>query len=340
MREPSGNTKPNHPHQRVLAAWAADRRAAVAPVLALTLVVLIGITALVIDLGQLFVIRGELQNASDSAALAGVVELVYTGLDGAEETAVAYATKPEHYRLGKPPPGPDGVEVSYVGPETLQVRVLRTAGTSAGAVNTIFAQIWGIENAGVEALAVATLEHGIIGTGPGNLLPFGIRKALVDADGDGDYDIGNSIDIYPHTESPGNFGLLDLNGGSNSNAETLSWIENGFDDIFIIPESTGGYLQMEGDPGISGDSVSAAASSRVGQRLLFPVFDMVSGQGATTTFRVIDLVGGVITDVNLTGSEENRRLVVRIEKFASTNLIVGAEGTPNNSSIGKPILIR
>lgn len=340
MRVSSGRIRANWPLHGASAAWAVDRRAVVAPVLALTLVVLIGITALAIDLGHLFVIRGELQNASDAAALAGVVELFYTDSSGAQETAVTYATKPEHYRLGKPPPGPDGVEVSNLGPETLQVRVLRTAGTSAGAVTTIFARIWGIKKAGVEALAVATLEHGIIGTGPGNLLPFGIHKALVDADGDGVFDVGNSIDIYPHPESPGNFGLLDLNGGSNSNSETLSWIEHGYDDVFIIPESTGGSLQMEGDPGISGDSISAATSSRVGQRMLFPVFDMVSGQGATTTFRVIDLVGGIITGVNLTGSEEERRLVVRIEKFASTNLIVGAEGTPSNSSVGKPILIR
>ncbi len=43
------------------------------------LVVLIGFAALVIDLGMLFVVRGELQNAADAGALAGVVELVNNG---------------------------------------------------------------------------------------------------------------------------------------------------------------------------------------------------------------------------------------------------------------------
>lgn len=337
LRNISGDTSAPRSSLKVT---EGDSRATTAPIVALLLVLFIGIAALLIDLGRLFVVRGELQNAADSAALAGVVELVYHGSSEAASTAVSYATQPGNFRLTTPIPGPDAVGVSALGPETLEVLVRRAAGTTAGGVSTLFAGIWGIETAGVETIAVATMDHKIIGTGPGNLVPFGIHKNLTDSDGDGSYDVGRSVDIYPHSWSPGNFGLLDLNGGSNSNAETVSWIENGFDGVFTIPESTGGYLQLEGDPGISGDSISNAAKSRVGDRLLFPVFDMVSGEGANTSFRVMDLVGGIITDVNLTGSDEARRIVVLIEKFASTNLIVGAPGTPSNSSVSKPVLIR
>lgn len=325
---------------RRLPSKAADTRGTAALVVAMFLVILFGLAALVVDLGRLFIVRSELQNGADAGALAGVVELFYHGSDEAEASAVTFATEPGNYRITAPRPGPDAVEVSVLGPETLRVLVRRKVGTSAGAVPTIFARIWGINSAGVEAVAVATMDHRIIGTGPGNLLPFGIHKRLVDADEDGYFDIGNSVNIYPDPLSPGNFGLLDLNGGSNSNSETVSWIENGYDEVFILPESTGGSLELEGDPGISGDSLSDATNSRVGDRLLFPVFDQVEGSGSNTSFRVVDLVGGIITDVQLTGSESERRIIVLIERFSASNLVIGGPGAPSNSSVSLPILIR
>lgn len=317
-----------------------DTRGVTALFAAVFLVVFVGLTAMVVDLGQIIIVKSELQNGADSGALAGVVDLLYYGSDEAVEAAKTYTTRASTYRLTKPPPGPDGVEVAELGPETLQVRVRKAVGTSAGAVPTVFARIWGIESSRVEALAVATMDHRIIGTGPGNLMPFGVHKRLADADDDGLYDVGNTVDIYPHTWSPGNFGLLDLNGGANSNSETVSWIEHGYDGVFILPESTGGYLQMEGDPGISGGSLEAPTRSRLGDRVLFPVFDEVTGVGANTIFRVIDMVGAIITEIKFDGAAEERYFRIKIVNFAATNLIVGEEGTPSNSSLSKPILIR
>ncbi len=229
--------------------------------------------------------------------------------------------------------------MTVVDSETLRVRVRRAAGTSAGAVNTIFARIWGTDTAGVEAVAVATLDRKVTGTGPGNLMPFGINENLVDADGDGNYDKGNVVDIYPHDWSPGNFGLLDLNGGSNSNAETVSWIENGYDSDFIIPPATG-YVNVEGDPGISGGSLDGAINSRLGDRLLFPIFDLVTGQGANTNYRVIDMMGGRILSFKLTGSQSQRNIMVEIADFTANNLIVDEGSTSANNTVGLPVLIQ
>ena len=47
-------------------------------VVAIVLVVLIGFAALAIDLGYLYIVRGELQNAADSGALAGAQVLYIT----------------------------------------------------------------------------------------------------------------------------------------------------------------------------------------------------------------------------------------------------------------------
>ena len=323
-----------------------DERGTVVPIVAMLLVVIFGFSALVLDLGWLFVVRGELQNAADAGVMAGVVELVLNSSSEAEDTAVVYGTQSGNFRLNIPSPGADAVEVTVLGPETLQVLIVRAEGTTAGPVPTIFARIWGKETAEVRAVAVATLNHRVIGTGPScGLMPFGIHedmlKNLDDSDGDGVYD---SIDIYPHSWSPGNFGLLDLDGGSNSNAETAYWIENGYDGIFIIPESTG-YINVEGDPGISGGSLNGAISSRVSSpeepdRVLFPVFDQVTGNGANTIFHVVGFVGGIIEGFQLTGNIGNRELLIGVTDFSATCIILGDGDTELNPTVSAPVLIQ
>ena len=53
-----------------------DTRGASAVVIALSLFVMIGAASLAIDVGQLYTVRNELQNAADAAALAGVAQLI------------------------------------------------------------------------------------------------------------------------------------------------------------------------------------------------------------------------------------------------------------------------
>jgi len=69
-----------------------DRRGAVAVWAALMLVMLVGVAALVIDMGYLWVLRDRLQSTADAAALAGASQL---GIDEAsvKAEAVAYARK-------------------------------------------------------------------------------------------------------------------------------------------------------------------------------------------------------------------------------------------------------
>ncbi|MDP3038101.1 MAG: pilus assembly protein TadG-related protein, partial [Rhodocyclaceae bacterium] len=75
------------------------QRGAVAVVVGLSLVVLIGFLGLVLDLGQLFITRTELQNAADAAALAGAKELdgtvagITRAKDRARQTAAANSVR-------------------------------------------------------------------------------------------------------------------------------------------------------------------------------------------------------------------------------------------------------
>jgi hypothetical protein len=314
--------------------------AAVIAVLMLT--ALVGMAALVVDLGWLYVVRGELQNAADAGALAGAVDLVLSGEADARTMAVAYATQSTQYHLTQPIPGSGMVAVEFPPANPTEPKILVRVGPTA--VPTIFARIWGVSTVDVSAVAVAQVKRRIIGSGPGNLLPFGVNENLVDADGDGDYDLNIyvDIDIYPHDESSGNFGLLDLDGGSNSNNDTIDWIEHGYDDDFVIP-SPPGFINVEGDPGISGNSLSDAISSRIGEEVVLPVFDQVTGEGANTTFRVVSLVGVVITRFQLIGANSQRNIMIRIVEFSSSGFIVGegeGPGTPNNNSLSTPVLIQ
>jgi hypothetical protein len=303
---------------------------------ALMLTALVGMAALVVDLGWLYVVRGELQNAADAGALAGVVELVLSGPTDAEPMAVAYATQSTHYRITQPKPGPGAVQVTFPAPDRVRVRVGPTQ------VQTIFARVLGIQTADVSAVAVARTANQIIGAGPFNLLPFGVPQDAVDADGDGNYDLGSTsrLDIDP--DSPGNFGLLDFDGGSNSNRDTQDWIEHGYDDSFVIPQGTG-HVEVEGAPGIRGNSLSGAISSRVGydDRVLLPVFDQVTGEGANTHYWVMGFVGGIIQSFQLTGPQIERHITIQIVKYSSPDLIVDAdENTPVNNSVSAPVLIQ
>jgi len=51
-------------------------RGAITPVLAVCLAVALGLMAMTVDLGQLFVAKNELQNIADAAALAGAKKLI------------------------------------------------------------------------------------------------------------------------------------------------------------------------------------------------------------------------------------------------------------------------
>lgn len=68
-----------------------ERRGAVAIIVALLLVALIGFTAFAIDFGQTFVFRAQLQTAADAGAMAGALELLHDRRDHVPDSATKYA---------------------------------------------------------------------------------------------------------------------------------------------------------------------------------------------------------------------------------------------------------
>ena len=199
MRRTSGSRKP-------YLARLRSQSGAVALVTALLMVVFLGIAALALDVGYLYVVRTELQNAADAAALAGAGHLyprTITGAVvsvvppewGAAEAAANYPNAPANKAGGVTLTDYD-VQAGYwnlatgvlkstlVTPGTqeapaVQVTVQKTGGLNNGPAQLFFAKVLGIGTASVSATATAvTACPGV--AYPGALFPIAIRKSVAD----------------------------------------------------------------------------------------------------------------------------------------------------------------
>lgn len=184
---------------------AKDRRGATAIVVAIVLIVLLGIAALAVDIGYLYAVKNELQNAADGAALAAARQLgnIYSNMTydqilnytcGTDDqnlirtTAVDLAAKnkaaakfitidPADVEIGTWDQGASPPFVAtYNKPDAVRVTARRENTSADGTVSTFFARVLGIDEASVVADATAALTSESTSE-PGELeLPIGISK--------------------------------------------------------------------------------------------------------------------------------------------------------------------
>lgn len=123
---------------RIARARLHDDRGAVAVLVALSMLVLIGFAALVADAGALFQERRELQNAADAAALAVAIECAGTGCaDEARNQAIA-----EEYAVGNQLDGHTEVHPPEIdrGQRTVRVQTSTLRGDGGTGIEAWFAQ--------------------------------------------------------------------------------------------------------------------------------------------------------------------------------------------------------
>lgn len=313
----------------------------------LSLLAFLSFFALVADLGHIFVTKAELQNTSDSAALAAVGEIP-SGLTTARQEAINFANT--HQVAGDPIVILDSDVVfghynlsthSFVSNSnpinSVQVQARRTEGAPSGALDLFFARLFGHHVSNVRSLSLAVLDPRVVGVhGKNRLLPYSVIDFVVDGNGDGLFDIGSVINIHPRNDAPGNFGFLDLDGGSNDVVELRHYIENGYDKDFTIPP--GGSMEVDGSTGIEGNSLLNSFEHIVGEEVFLPVHDWVTGEGDQAIFNVTSILAVRVKRVKLTGNLEGRYIRVEIINFASSVLVVDPDA-PENSSVSKPRLV-
>ena len=171
-----------------------QRHGSVVALFAAMLSVLVGLTALVVDLGLLYTTRVQLTNLADAAALAGVQELP-------DSSASAYSRAADYAQLnGKMG---DVLDIQVLSGTTVAVKATRT-------VPLMFARIFGLATSDVTGAAAARINPV---TGLSGMMPFGlVRQTLV-------YGQVYTIKFGSGTASGsyhGNFGALALGGNGAS----------------------------------------------------------------------------------------------------------------------------
>ena len=313
----------------------------------ISLFVLMSLFTLSVDLGHIFVTRAELQNAADSGALAAVVE-IRNGVTSARQKAISFAEAHVvtnqyieiqdsdvvfgHYDLSN-----FTFQANALPTNAVEVNARKTEGAPSGPLELFFARLFDQDTSNVRAISRAVLDPRVIGVrGKNRLLPYSVINFVVDADLNGNYDIGTTINIHPRNDAPGNFGFLDLDGGSNDVVELRDYIENGYDKDFTIPP--GGSVEVSGSTGIEGNSLLNSFKAIEGEEVFLPVHNWVIGEGDNAIFNVISLLAVKVKKVKLTGDSHTRYIRVEIINFASSVLAVDP-AAPENNSVAKPRLI-
>jgi putative Flp pilus-assembly TadE/G-like protein len=253
----------------------------------LSLVVIMGMAALVLDVGNWFHTKRRLQGTADAAALAGAQELP-DDPSAAQTMAMNYANQ-----NGGDVAGANIVVTSTVLPnDTISVRARKT---DPG----FFSGVLGIASADIDARAkvrvgppaqakyvapmVVYCGHDLIQNCDGNHVPtFNVQTTL-------DFD---------KMGAPGAFGMLNLDGGNGAVGakEEADWILKGFDKYL-------GLGLYRSDPGAKFESsnVGDALDARIGTVLLFPVFKTLNGNGQNAEYDIIGWIGFHLDSWNVHG---------------------------------------
>jgi Flp pilus assembly protein TadG len=244
--------------------------------LAISLTVIMGMAALVLDVGSWFRTDRRLQQTADAAALAGAQMLPNPGQ--ATSTALSYANQNGGNVLGSD----ITVSKTFTANDTITVKAQKD---DAG----FFSKIFGLDSTTIKAEAkartdsplkaryvapmVVSCDHDLIKNCNGNNTPkFNVETTM-------DYD---------NMGAPGAYGMLNLSGGTGTpgTSEEAEWILRGFDKYLDI----GNYRS---DPGakFSSSNIQDALEARKGTVLLFPVFRVLNGTGQNAVYEIIGWIG-------------------------------------------------
>jgi type II secretory pathway pseudopilin PulG len=263
------------------------------------LTVLMGMAALVLDVGSWYRAHRAAQSTADAAALAGAQALP----DTAQATSLAnsYAAK----NTGSGGSYSTQVTLSQQGFEadTIKVKVTRP---SPGFFAKLFgiktvsisgnatARAWNVEQVKGVAPITVNYKHPLLnctrGQHPTCNPTFGSSTTLTLED----------IHTSGGKDAAGSFGLINLDQSDpNPGANTLAdWLLNGYPDYL----STGKYESATGAD-FNNSQFTSALDQQIGRELMFPVYRLLKGPGGNAIYDIIGWVGFVITSYNTSGSD-------------------------------------
>lgn len=265
------------------------------------LVVLLGMAALVLDIGSWYRADRATQSTADAAALAGA-----QALPGDSATANSLA---QQYATKNGGLGSGGITFSskIVSNDTIKVTVKRAA-------PTFFAKIFGKNSVTVGSTATARSE-GVSSVKYVAPIVVHYKHPLLNCKGPASKptcnpDFGPShmttLDLEDLHKSGGGsgagaFGLLNLNYGDptgNIGAGTLAdWLLNGYDAELPL-----GTYYSAPSANFNNSQFQSSLDAVIGKEVLFPVYRLLTGPGSNAKYDIIGWVGFVITSYNTGGS--------------------------------------
>jgi hypothetical protein len=278
----------------------ARREDAQATVLTLVfLVVLLGMAALVLDIGSWYRADRAAQSTADAAALAGAQALPD---DAAKASTLAqqFATKNGGFGSG-------GATISskIVSNDTITVTVKRPA-------PGFFAKLFGVNSVTVGATAVARSE-GVSSVKYVAPITVHYKHPLLNCTGPSTHPTCNPTfgatttlnleDLHQRGggSGAGAFGLINLNYGDptgNVGAETLAeWLLHGYSDYLPL----GNYYSAP-SANFNNSQFLDALDAVLGKEVLFPVYRLLTGPGSNARYDIIGWVGFVVTAFDASGS--------------------------------------
>ncbi|HEX7144080.1 MAG TPA: pilus assembly protein TadG-related protein [Gaiellaceae bacterium] len=285
--------------------------------MALSLVVIMGMAALVVDVGNWYHTKRRLQATADAAALAGA-QLLPKDSAGAQAMALSYANK-----NGGDVAGADiAVTSTAVADDTIGVRARKT---DAG----VFGSVLGIASADISARAKARVGPPLKARYVAPMVVFCDHPLIHNCNGDSTPDFGSDTTMdYDPMGAPGAFGMLNLDGGNGTpgSSDEADWILHGFNKYL-------GLGDYRSDPGakFSSSNIQDALEARRGSVLLFPVYRQLDGQGQNAAYEIIGWIGFHLTSYEVHGN--NSTLHGYFTEFIAQGILSegGGDGGPSSS---------
>jgi Flp pilus assembly protein TadG len=245
--------------------------------------VLIGATALTLDVGSWYREQRNAQATADAAALAAAQVLP---ANPAQATTLAqqYADA----NGGGVSAGDIVIKQGWTPNDTVQVKVNRTA-------PGFFSKLFSIDNVNISATAAARADvpQEVAGAAP---IVVNKLHPLLSGPGCPCFNVETTLPLGKDG-APGAFGLVTLDpNASHGTPLTADWLRNGFSGYLDL----GDYISDSG-ASFNGNDVKDALDFRLQSELLFPVYDTLTGGGVNAEYHIIGWVA-----FHLTGYDKDK----------------------------------
>lgn len=257
----------------------------------LFLTVLLGMAAVVLDVGSWYRVDRAAQATADAAALAGA-----QALPGDPARAVALATE-----YAEKNGGAAGLKTTlstkWVPNDTIRVEVTRPA-------EGFFSKVVGIDSVTVGARAAA--RTALIGEAR-YVAPIVVNEqhpmlqctpSICHDETELTY---HQLKSKTSSDGAGSFGFINLTGTSDNpgTSELGEWIRRGFDRHMKL----GDYYARTGNA-FSSSNIGDLLDARIGSDLLFPVYRTLDESGSNAQYEIVGWVVFHLTGLDLHGTNE------------------------------------